>query len=167
MNEENFARVAEIEREIAMLPEGSITKKKIKGKEYYYHRITRDGKRIENYIGFEDVSALKEKIDKRKALEKELKKLKSLLPKDDSSDLPPTIHLDGIIILINCGDKDFETETNLVDDGILASFDIVMLITRIEEEFDVVIPAKDIVPENFNSANALYALIQKIAEQDD
>lgn len=87
MNEENFARVAEIEREIAMLPEGSITKKKIKGKEYYYHRITRDGKRVENYIGFEDVSALKEKIDERKALEKELKKLKSLLPKDDSSDL--------------------------------------------------------------------------------
>ena len=64
-------------------------------------------------------------------------------------------------------ETDFETETHLVDGGILASFDIVMLITRIEEEFDVVIPAKDIVPENFNSANALYALIQKIAEQDD
>lgn len=64
-------------------------------------------------------------------------------------------------------ETDFETETHLVDDGILASFDIVMLITRIEEEFDVVIPAKDIVPENFNSAEALYALIGRIAEQDD
>jgi acyl carrier protein len=64
-------------------------------------------------------------------------------------------------------ETNFETETHLVDDGVLASFDIVMLITRIEEEFDVVIPAKDIVPENFNSANALYALIRKIAEQDD
>lgn len=49
MNEEDFVRVAEIEREIAMLQEGSITKKKIKGKEYYYHRINRDGKRVENY----------------------------------------------------------------------------------------------------------------------
>ena len=64
-------------------------------------------------------------------------------------------------------ETDFETETNLVDDGILASFDIVMLITRIEEEFDVVIPAKDIVPENFNSAKSLYALIERIREQDD
>ncbi len=64
-------------------------------------------------------------------------------------------------------ETDFETETRLVDGGILASFDIVMLITRIEEEFDVVIPAKDIVPEHFNSAKALYALITKISEQDD
>ena len=64
-------------------------------------------------------------------------------------------------------ETDFETETHLVDDGVLASFDIVMLITRIEEEFDVVIPAKDIVPANFNSAEALYALITRIGEQDD
>ena len=64
-------------------------------------------------------------------------------------------------------ETDFEKETRLVDGGVLASFDIVMLITRIEEEFDVVIPAKDIVPENFNSAKALYALIEKIQEQDD
>ena len=64
-------------------------------------------------------------------------------------------------------ETDFETETRLVDDGVLASFDVVMLITRIEEEFGVVIPAKYIVPENFNSAKALFALITKIGEQDD
>ena len=64
-------------------------------------------------------------------------------------------------------ETNFETETRLVDGGVLASFDIVMLITRIEEEFDVVIPAKDIVPENFNSAKALFALITRIGEQDD
>ena len=64
-------------------------------------------------------------------------------------------------------ETDFETEMRLVDGGVLASFDIVMLITRIEEEFDVVIPAKDIVPENFNSAKALFALITRIGEQDD
>ena len=62
-------------------------------------------------------------------------------------------------------ETDFETETNLVDDGILASFDIVMLITRIEEEFDVVIPAKDIVPENFNSAQAIYKLVRSLEEE--
>ena len=39
-----YNQIAEIEREIAVLPEGSITKKKIKDKDYYYHRITHDGK---------------------------------------------------------------------------------------------------------------------------
>ena len=64
-------------------------------------------------------------------------------------------------------ETDFASETALVDHGILVSFDIVMLITRIEEEFDVVIPAKDITPEHFNSAKALYALIEQLQEQDD
>lgn len=64
-------------------------------------------------------------------------------------------------------ETDFETETGLVDRGVLVSFDIVMLITRIEEEFDVVIPAKDITPEHFNSAASLYALIKTLQEQDD
>ena len=64
-------------------------------------------------------------------------------------------------------ETDFEKETALVDHGVLVSFDIVMLITRIEEEFDVVIPAKDITPEHFNSAKALWALIERLSEQDD
>ena len=75
--EELMNQIAELEREIALLPEGSITKKKIKDKEYFYHRITRNGKRVENYISFEVVSELKQQIDKRKSFEKELKILKS------------------------------------------------------------------------------------------
>ena len=78
-----YNQIAEIEREIAVLPEGSITKKKIKDKDYYYHRITRDGKRIENYVSFEQVPDLKEKIEKRKALEKKLRELKRMLPGDE------------------------------------------------------------------------------------
>ncbi|WP_026661324.1 AAA family ATPase [Butyrivibrio sp. AC2005] len=82
MSEKNiYDQIAKLEREIALLPPGSITKKKIRDKEYYYHRITINGKRTENYISFEDVPELKEKIEKRKALEKELKKLKSSIPK--------------------------------------------------------------------------------------
>ena len=69
-------KIAEIEREMALLPEGSITKKKINEKEYYYHRINKNGKRIENYISFEDLPELKEKIECRKKLEKKLKDLK-------------------------------------------------------------------------------------------
>ena len=81
MNDDINDKIAELEREIAMLPEGSITKKRINGKEYFYHRITRDGKRVENYVSFEKLQSLKEEIEKRKALEKELKDLKLLAPK--------------------------------------------------------------------------------------
>ena len=62
---------------------------------------------------------------------------------------------------------DFARETRLIDDGILISFDIVMLVTRIEEAFGVVIPAKTIKPVNFNSAAALYALIRDLKNRDD
>jgi acyl carrier protein len=62
-------------------------------------------------------------------------------------------------------DIDFETEERLVDDKILDSFDIVSLIAEINETFDIAITAKDILPENFNSAKALYALIQKLEEE--
>lgn len=62
-------------------------------------------------------------------------------------------------------DVDFETEERLVDDKILDSFDIVSLIAEINETFDIAITAKDILPENFNSAKSLYALIQKLEEE--
>ena len=52
--EELLSQIVELEREIAILPEGSITKKKVKDKEYYYHRITHNGKRIK---GIEIVSS--------------------------------------------------------------------------------------------------------------
>ena len=61
---------------------------------------------------------------------------------------------------------DFEKEERLVEDMILDSFDIVTLISEIQEVFDVTIDAKRIIPENFNSAKALYALIQEIEEED-
>lgn len=72
-------QITELEREIALLPEGSITKKKIKEKDYYYHRMIVNDKRIEKYLTFEDVSYLKAQIKKRKDLEKQLKELKALV----------------------------------------------------------------------------------------
>ena len=61
-------------------------------------------------------------------------------------------------------DVDFATTADLVDDGILDSLDIVTLVTEIHAEFDVTIPAEEIVPENFNSAEALMELIEKLDE---
>lgn len=62
-------------------------------------------------------------------------------------------------------DVDFATTTDLIDDGILDSLDIVTLVTEINSEFDVTIPAEEIVPENFNSAEALMALIERLDEE--
>ena len=61
-------------------------------------------------------------------------------------------------------DVDFANEKKLIDDGILDSLDIVTLITEINDRFDVSIPAEEIIPENFNSAAALYDLITRLDE---
>ena len=62
-------------------------------------------------------------------------------------------------------DIDYERETHLIDDGLLDSLDIVSLITEISEQFDVTITAKDILPENFNSARALFELIERLEDE--
>ena len=61
-------------------------------------------------------------------------------------------------------DVDFTTCDTLIDDKILDSFDIITVITEINSEFDVAIPADRIVPENFNSAQALAALVEELEE---
>lgn len=60
---------------------------------------------------------------------------------------------------------DFEVETNLIDDGILDSFDMVALVTEINEEFDVRIGIENLIPENFNSIDAIMELIERIQEE--
>ena len=60
---------------------------------------------------------------------------------------------------------DFGTADDLIGDGILDSLDIVTLITEINGSFDVSIPAEEIVPENFASAEAIWALIERLDEE--
>ena len=63
-------------------------------------------------------------------------------------------------------DIDYENVTDLVDGKHLDSFDIIGIINAVDDEFDVKIPAKDIVPENFNSARALHALVCRLMDED-
>ena len=62
-------------------------------------------------------------------------------------------------------DVDYETCTKLIDDKILDSFDIVTIVAEVNNVFDVQIPAEELVPENFNSAASLYALIERLEEE--
>lgn len=62
-------------------------------------------------------------------------------------------------------DVDFSAEEHLVDNQILDSFDIVTLVAEIDAEYDVQIPAEELIPENFNSAKSLYALVQKLQDE--
>lgn len=61
---------------------------------------------------------------------------------------------------------DFKKEKNLIEGGILTSFDIVRLVVEIGSEFDIEISPLHIVPENFKSAETIMALIEKIEDEE-
>ena len=60
---------------------------------------------------------------------------------------------------------DFNTCTTLLDDKILDSFDIITIISEINAEFGVTVTAAHILPEHFNSARALYALVHTLEDE--
>ena len=58
-------------------------------------------------------------------------------------------------------DVDFMNEKKLIDDGVLDSFDIIQLVSSINDTFDIDIDAGDLLPENFNTVEAMWELIQE------
>lgn len=98
-------RVYALEREIASLPAGSITTKKVKNGVYYYHRVTVNGKRKETYIDSEKALELKAQIEKRKTLEKELKGLKAALPKEARKNAPQKNDAEPFHTYVRIGDS--------------------------------------------------------------
>ena len=62
-------------------------------------------------------------------------------------------------------DVDFENETGLIDNGILDSFDIVSLVTALNDAYDIEIKPNNLVPENFNSAKAMLALVEELQDE--
>lgn len=60
--------------------------------------------------------------------------------------------------------EDVENCKTLVDDNILDSFAIISLVSAIEEEFDITVSPAELIPDNFNSAEALWAMIEKLSD---
>ena len=59
---------------------------------------------------------------------------------------------------------DFAAEKGLIDDGLLDSFDIISIVNGLNEAFDIEITVAELLPENFNSAEAIWALVQEMKE---
>ena len=79
--DEILLKIAELEDQIANLPIGSLSTKTVNGNLYYYHRWYENRKRKEQYILADEVPALQEQIEQRKALEAELKMLRKKAPR--------------------------------------------------------------------------------------
>lgn len=61
---------------------------------------------------------------------------------------------------------DYESCTDLIDGHYLDSLSILSLVAELEEEFDITIPTVEIIPENFNSAEALWDMIERLQEEE-
>ena len=59
-------------------------------------------------------------------------------------------------------DVNFNEQSDLMDSGILDSLDIVALLAEIEEQMGVAVPFDELTPENFNDAQSIYALIERL-----
>ena len=60
---------------------------------------------------------------------------------------------------------DYKNCQTLIDDHYLDSLAIISLVAELEDEFDIVIPTVEIIPENFNSAEAMWEMIKRIKEE--
>ncbi len=68
------------------------------------------------------------------------------------------------ILLKATPNVDYKNEKHLVDDGIIDSLDIVSIISELSDAYDLNIPPAEITPENFNSAEAMKALVDRLLE---
>lgn len=61
---------------------------------------------------------------------------------------------------------DFEKEQNLFEDHILASLDILLLVSELNDEFDIEIALPEVKPENFRSAGTIWQMVERIMEEE-
>jgi acyl carrier protein len=60
---------------------------------------------------------------------------------------------------------DFNLSNDLISNGLIDSFEIVMLITEFEKKFSINIPGEDIVPESFATVGAMAKLVRKLKSE--
>ena len=63
-------------------------------------------------------------------------------------------------------DVDFESEKQLIDGGILDSFDIIEIVSTFNDAFDIEIDVEELLPENFNTVEAMQQLIERLQNED-
>lgn len=60
---------------------------------------------------------------------------------------------------------DYENEKHLIDDHLLTSFDIISLIGELEDHFDISVDASEMTADNFNSAENIWKMVQRLQEE--
>ena len=74
--------------------------------------------------------------------------------------------MDKLMMILNESDDgiDYEKELALIDEHLLDSFSVITLVSELEDAFDIRIEASEMIPENFNSAGAIWKMIQRLQE---
>ena len=63
-------------------------------------------------------------------------------------------------------DIDFNTEKKLIDNGVLDSFDVVSIISELNDEYNIAIRVTELGPDNFNSAEAIMNMVNKLMNNE-
>ena len=76
--------------------------------------------------------------------------------------------MDELLAILNDinPDVDYKTEDRLIDGKIFDSFSIISLISAISEAFDIELGPEHLIPENFNSAKAMWSMIQSVLDEE-
>lgn len=62
-------------------------------------------------------------------------------------------------------DNDYENDKRLIDDGHLDSLSLLQLVTELEDNFEIQITPNELIPANFNSAEAIWAMVQRLQQE--
>lgn len=88
------------------------------------------------------------------------------MPRSHSARRKGTVNMEELMEILEGlrPDVDFASETALVTGNILDSFDIVGLVAELNDAYDIEVGPSDLIPENFDSAAAILALVEKLQE---
>ena len=63
-------------------------------------------------------------------------------------------------------DVDFSASTSFIQDGLLTSIDIIMLVSELSESFDITISAREVIPDNFKSVDSICEMVNRLREDN-